>query len=191
MKTVNTKLRCDCGFFQAVLHDVNPKSGTHLRCHCADCRAGFRVLRPGAQTRGIHLYQTDPDKVEIIAGPEYFECMQLSPNGIFRWYASCCNTPMFNTLKSAKIPFASVFTETAEDPSVFGPIVTEAHIKKSDGKTVHKGMGKMVFRMLSRMISSKITGRWKETPFFLPPLYGPVFQPRLVDKNVKREAYKS
>ncbi len=192
MAKAETTLTCTCGAFKAILRDISPRHGTHLRCHCDDCRAAFRVLRPGVEPKGgIHLFQTDPDKIEITLGLEHFECFQLGPNGLFRWYAKCCNTPLFNTLRSAKMPFVGVMTETATDPAVFGPVIADAHMAGKDGKPKHKGMGKMVFRLISRMIGARVSGRWKNTPFFIAPLYVPAFKPHLIDKKEKRQAYKA
>ena len=191
MTTAETDLTCECGSFHATLREIDPKRGTHLRCHCADCRAAYRILRPNVEPRGgIHIYQTDPDKIDIIKGQEHFECLQLSPKGMLRWYASCCDTPLINTTRSAKMPFAGVLTATANDPHVFGAVIAEANIKGTDGKVQHKGMTRMVIRLFSRMISTRISGRWKETPFFSAPLFVPIFEPRLVAKKDKRDAYK-
>jgi hypothetical protein len=149
-------------------------------------------LRPGIEPKGgIHLFQTDPDKIEITHGHEHFECLQFSPNGLMRWYAKCCNTPLFNTLKNPKLAFVGVVTETADEPSVFGPVIADVNRMGPDGKAVHKGMGKMVFRLITRMISARISGRWKHTPFFIAPLYGPAFTPHIVSKKEKRQAYKA
>jgi len=59
----------------------------HLRAEAA--------LMPDA---GVALYQTRPDCVHIDDGAEHLACLRLSPKGLLRWYASCCDTPLANTL---------------------------------------------------------------------------------------------
>lgn len=191
MDGTDTKLTCDCGSFQASLKQVNPSQGTHLRCHCNDCRAFVRVLQPDAQLRnGLHLFQTDPDKIEIIKGVEFFECLTLSPKGMLRWYTSCCKTPMFNTPRSARVPMVSVVTETADEPSLFGPVLSDAFVKTSGGKTKTTGFPVLIYRFLKRAISSRISGRWKTTPFFIIPENIPFDKPYVITKAQKRAAYK-
>lgn len=191
MNGTDTTLSCDCGSFQASLSEVNPVRGTHLRCHCSDCRAFVRVLLPDAQLKnGLHLYQTDPDKIEVLKGVEHLECLTFSSKGLLRWYASCCKTPMFNTPRSAKVPLVAVVTDIAKDPHLFGPVVSDAFLKRSDGKVKTTGLPKVIYRFLSRSISSRITGRWKKTPFFIIPENIPFDKPYLVSKEAKRSAYK-
>jgi len=44
-----------------------------------------------------------PAQVSIHEGSEQIRCLRLSPKGLFRWYAGCCNTPLGNTL-GARLP---------------------------------------------------------------------------------------
>jgi hypothetical protein len=188
---IDTTLNCDCGSFQASLANVDHIKGTHLRCHCADCRAFVRVLLPDAVLKnGLHLFQTDPDKIEVTKGVEYLECLTLSPKGLLRWYASCCQTPMFNTPRSAKVPMVAILTDIAEDPSLFGPVVCDAFRKTTSGKSKTTGLPAVIVRFLKRAISSRLSGRWQETPFFIMPENIPLTKPYVVAKDKKRAAYK-
>lgn len=191
MVGTSTTLTCDCGGFEATLSEIDPNHGAHLRCHCADCRAFVRVLIPEAQPRnGLHLFQTDPDKIEILKGLDHLECLTLSPRGLLRWYASCCKTPMFNTPRSAKVPMVSVVTDNAKDPGLFGPVICDAFVKTSGGRVKTTGLAKLIARFLRRFISSRVSGRWQSTPFFLMPKNLPIDKPYVISKDQKREAYK-
>lgn len=187
----DTRLSCDCGEFQATLTDVNPRRGVHLRCHCADCRAFVRVLVPDAQLKnGLHLFQTDPDTIEVTKGGDYLECLTLSRTGMLRWYAACCKTPMFNTPRRAKVPMVSVLTECSDDPRLFGPVICDAFLKTSTGRVKTTALSTLIFRFATRVLSSRLSGRWKTTPFFSFPENVPIDKPNLMSKNEMRAAYK-
>ena len=54
---------------------------------------------------GTDIFQLSPARVSLTQGHEHLACMRLTPKGLRRWYASCCNTPIGNTLANAKPPF--------------------------------------------------------------------------------------
>ncbi|MFZ2237575.1 MAG: DUF6151 family protein, partial [Dokdonella sp.] len=41
-------------------------------------------------------------------GEDELACMSLSPNGMLRWYASCCSTPIGNTPRDRNMPYVGV-----------------------------------------------------------------------------------
>jgi hypothetical protein len=137
------------------------------------------------------LFQTDPDKIEVTQGIENLECLTLSPKGLLRWYAGCCNTPMFNTPRSAKVPLVAVVTDIAEDPRIFGSVIYDSFLKDSKGKLKSSGVSKVIYRFLKRALASRISGRWKKTPFFIIPENIPLDKPFVISKEQKRAAYKS
>jgi hypothetical protein len=65
--------------------------------------------------------------------------------------------------------------------------VGEVHIPAKDGKTRHKGIWKLAVGPLGRMISNRLTGRWKDTPFFDATTRQPVAAVTIVSKQ-EREA---
>lgn len=183
-------ITCSCGTFVAQLQDVRPRSGTHLRCHCRDCRAGLRVLDPTAQPRhGVHIFQTRPSSFKIVAGYEQLACLTLSPRGLLRWHTQCCNTPIANTLRKPGLPFVGVLTEHADPANAFGPVVCDAFRTMRDGTQKTTGSFTMVTRLAQRMIADRISGAWRETPFFDVETKQPVVEPRLVSPEEKRAAY--
>ncbi|MCF6443851.1 DUF6151 family protein [Nereida sp. MMG025] len=182
-------LTCTCGALCAKLLNVGPQHGTHIVCHCDDCRAANNHLGlddPGAE--GVDLYQTSPSNLKILKGGENLGVMKLRQAGILRWYAKCCNTPMYNTMKSPKLPFVGVVTSTMEDGADIGPVKTRGFVK-NNGKTTHPGMRHMMAGMISRMARERISGRWKDTPFFDASSMEPVVEPIVLDKAERDAAY--
>ncbi|RNF86483.1 hypothetical protein EER27_03490 [Lysobacter psychrotolerans] len=82
-------------------------------CYCKDCRAFARFLgQPDVldASGGTDIVPTAPATVRFTAGSEHVACMSLSPKGLLRWYASCCRTPLANTPRDAKQPYAGLVT---------------------------------------------------------------------------------
>lgn len=183
-------LTCSCGSLKAEVTELYPHDGVHAICHCEDCRASARALAPGTQLPdGADIYQTYPDTLGILEGHENLACLTLSPRGLLRWYASCCNTPMFNTPRSSKVSFVGILADNAADKSVFGPVRAHGFIKTKDGKTRHKGLATLVFRSLKRILIARLSGRWQTNPLFDTIANKPVAEPRLLSKKDKAAAY--
>jgi hypothetical protein len=45
----------------------------------------------------------------------HLRLMRLSEKGLLRWYAGCCDTPLFNTMATPKVPFVGVLTDRLDD----------------------------------------------------------------------------
>ncbi|AVO39880.1 hypothetical protein C6Y53_17785 [Pukyongiella litopenaei] len=160
-------LSCRCGGFHATLSADGLRAATHVTCQCADCRAAhLHFHQPDPAGEGVHVLQTTPDALTIISGADKLAVMRLSPKGLFRWYASCCNTPLFNTLASPKLPFAGIVADRFDDINALGPVVVRAHIPKQGGGYRHEHYARAGWGILSRMIAARLSGRWRHSPFF-------------------------
>ena len=117
---------CSCGELAGRLVDVDARDGTHIVCHCDDCRANLVALGhtdPGAE--GVELFQTTPDKIKIDQGGENLALLCLSPKGLMRWYAKCCSTPLFNTTSRRGMAFTGVAAGIIQNHEVeLGPIIS-------------------------------------------------------------------
>lgn len=75
-------------------------------CYCADCQAFAHFLNRNKildKLGGTNILQTIPKNVTFTEGTENLACMRLTPNGLLRWYAACCNTAIGNTSPNFKI----------------------------------------------------------------------------------------
>lgn len=158
---------CSCGGLQGNIESQAVKTGTHSVCYCADCRAGELYFdQPDPAPGPVDLFQTTPDALTITQGHENLGLMRLSPRGTMRWFAKCCNEPMFNTTPSRKLPFVGIKAETLKDPSRIGPVVGKTFMPRPGGKPTHKGMARLVWNIITRMGAAGLSGRWRNTPFF-------------------------
>jgi hypothetical protein len=113
-------LRCRCGTLRG--HVGLPAFGRAV-CYCKDCRAYACFLRREREVLddagGTQIVATLPQRVRFEPeGLDALACVSLSERGILRWYASCCNTPIGNTARNARIPYVSLVHDCLRsDPS--------------------------------------------------------------------------
>jgi hypothetical protein len=166
---------CRCGKIHGRLTDIDPDRGTHVRCHCDDCRrANAHFGIPGSRAEGVCIWQTTPDKVKIDEGAVHMRLMRLSSKGVLRWYAGCCDTPLFNTMATPKLPFVGVLTDRLDDTAPLGPIIAEGFVEGDDGTSRHVHGGRVIRRFISRTAGARLSGRWKDNPFFDIGTGGPI-----------------
>ena len=172
---------CRCGLVKGALTQITPSAGTHARCHCNDCRgAVMHFGEPDPRPNGVSYFQTTPDRVRFDSGAENLAVLSLRAGSLLRWYATCCGAPLFNTMGAPKFPFASLYVARARDTAPLGPVIADGFIDKGDGKQAHKGLAKMIWRMVRRTLAARLTGRWKHTPFFDVHTLKPVVRPTVL-----------
>ena len=103
---------CRCGAVKGVIERAGPREGDFVVCHCTDCQtfanrfdAGDRVM--GDQDAGTPLYQSRCARMRIESGRDRLRCIHLTEEATLRWYAGCCDTPLFNSYKNGKIPYVT------------------------------------------------------------------------------------
>jgi hypothetical protein len=165
--------QCGCGQVQARLSAAGVAAGSHIQCYCKDCQTsarhlGYRLPEHG----GTELIQTTPDAITFVSGADQLGLQRLSPNGLCRWYAKCCNTPMFNTLQRRTLPFAGIVVHPPEAEGVkaqMGPIWGHAFTSYAPSGTgapsEDKQMGRIGTKMILRLISAYLSGRAGRNPF--------------------------
>lgn len=160
-------------------------------CHCQDCRAAEMYLgQPDPVPSGVDLFQTTPDAIQLENSTKGMSVLRLGPKGPLRWYATCCKAPMFNTLSRAGIPFSTVLVARLSEPTRLGPIIARAFVPQPGGAPNHKGAGRMVWRMVSNMAAARLSGRWRQTPFFDLSTGSPTAPVHLLTKEERIGLYK-
>lgn len=164
---VDLPFACDCKKLRGTLLGVSPTNGTRAECYCHDCRATeLYAGQPDPGPGGVQLYQSVPDRVRFDEGFDQLAVFSLSDRGLLRWQARCCGAILFNTMRTAKVPFASFRTDRLQDDTPLGPIKARAFVRKPNGKRGHDGGLKFFWGFASRALSRRVTGLWKNTPFF-------------------------
>lgn len=165
--------QCGCGQVKASLSPAGVAAGSRIQCYCKDCQTSARHLGYDLPAHGgTELIQTTPDAISIISGAENLVIQRLSPKGLCRWYAKCCNTPMFNTLPRKTLPFAGIVVHPAESEATgqaMGPIWGHAFTASAPAgggaPKEDKHMMRIGAKVVVRMISAYLSGRAAQNPF--------------------------
>lgn len=191
-------IRCRCGALQGEV-DVTG-SAVRAVCYCRDCQAYARAL--GADdvsdsAGGTEVVATLPARVRITCGFDRLACLSLSPNGLLRWYASCCTTPIANTPRNPKVPYVGLMhTCLAGDDGSraksFGPV----NVRVNTGSARHpvRGTPMRTFGAVARLAASaayaRLSGSWRRNPFFLKGTATPVRDVRVLSRDDRARAYE-
>ncbi|SDZ52930.1 Uncharacterized conserved protein [Jannaschia faecimaris] len=156
---------CKCGKLRGEIRDVSPAACTKIVCHCKDCRSAYTHLGL-ADPEKVGILQTTQDRITITEGGENLRVFRHTPKGALRWFATCCNTPLFYTPLKARLVHVGVNADRLSNPEAGGKVLAEAFIPKPGGGQAHKGVGRMAARMVGRMVAKNISGEWRDSPLF-------------------------
>ncbi len=188
--TTDLAFSCQCGKLTGRITRDGARLATHAECFCHDCRAAQLYFgQPDPAPGPVEVFQIAPEEFVIETGHEHLAAMKLSPNGMLRWYAKCCNAPLATTPRGPKFPFAGVIAARIADNSALGPITTRGFIPQPNGKQKHEGLGPAIIGLVRRVAKSRLSGSWKKTPFFDPATGEPVVPPKLIDKSERDALY--
>jgi hypothetical protein len=185
-------LHCRCGTLRG---SVAGRSKTNrVVCYCSDCQA-FAHFLGGAgaildERGGSDIVQVLPKNIAFSQGTDALACMRLTPKGLLRWYASCCNTPIGNTLATAKLSFIGLL-HSCLTPSgttldaAFGPVVAWVNTKGARGSPKPRtvGQGRTIGWFLGTALPARFNGDYRRTPFFRIDTGAPVVMPRVLSES--------
>ena len=189
----NLPLKCRCGAVTGCATDVTPSSGNRVICCCCDCQA-FAVYLGRAEdvldeSGGTELFQMSQSQVTIQHGQDKLQSMRLSDKGLLRWYTSCCNTPVGNTI-NAKMPFVGVvhsFIDVPNRDEVLGPVKAVVQTQYAKGvphypKHSPKFPLGVTLGIVGQLLLWKLQGKQKPSVFFSDdgrPVSKPIMYPWL------------
>jgi len=177
--TVEVDKTCRCGAVHVKLAVPARSAGTRVSCYCRDCQTAARLAGDAADilspAGGTELWQTTPDRITLVSGAEKLEILRLSPKGLYRWTARCCDTPIFNTLARVQLPFVGVVLRRAEldgAAAVLGPSRARAFTRDArpgpDAPKRDRSFAAAGLRVLTRMAGAWVSGRARQSPLLGP-----------------------
>jgi hypothetical protein len=188
-------LQCSCGTIRG---SVEVRSANRAVCYCKDCQAFAHFLgRQGDvldERGGSDVVQVLPRDVTFTAGLQSLACMRLTPKGLLRWYAGCCNTPIGNTLHTPKFSFIGLVhscLDGAGEPleKAFGPVRAWVNTQgaKGEPKPATRGMAATGAWFLRTVLRARFNGDYRRTPFFRMDTGLPIVAPRVLspEEHVK------
>ena len=188
---MSLQLRCRCGKLQGEVE--TRRVAARAICYCKDCQAFARFLGDEKAlldpSGGTEVEATLPAGLRFTAGLEHLACMSLSPQGIYRWYASCCNTPVGNTPRNAAMPYVGLMRVClAATPDTLdrelGRVRMTANRGSAYGPTSATPVATMVgvAKIGGALVRSRLTGSWRDNPFF-DASGAPVRAPRVLTRE--------
>jgi hypothetical protein len=109
-------LRCFCGEVHGKVAGAAPGTVNRVICYCDDCQAAAHHLGHADLLDahgGTDIVQVAPASLTFHRGSERLVGLRLTPKGLYRWYASCCRTPLGNTLRPS-VPFVGIAAKVFE-----------------------------------------------------------------------------
>jgi hypothetical protein len=168
-------VQCWCGTFKAVL--LNPGAGNRVVCYCGDCQAFAHALGKADQVLdergGSDIVQVLPRNITVAEGKDVLACLRLTPRGLLRWYTSCCDTPIGNTLASSKLSFIGLLHACLSSSGrpldeTFGPVRAWVHTKGAlgDPKPREAGRAQAAGWFFRTILKARFNGDYRRTPLF-------------------------
>lgn len=166
-------VQCQCGSVRGHIHGKG--ASNRVVCYCSDCRAFARflgcpdgMLDAHGGTAIVHVAQP---RLHLSRGKEQLAALRLTPGGMIRWYARCCNSPIGNTLANPRLAFLGVI-EVALDPSKldadFGTRIVAVNTASATGATKPRahGLPGTMLRLLWILVGARVSARYRRSPLF-------------------------
>jgi hypothetical protein len=180
MTSSTIDLRCRCGEVEGLLEKATPDTVNRVVCYCDDCQAYAHYLGRADLLDphgGSDIVQVAPAALRFVRGADRIAGLRLTPRGLYRWYASCCKTPLGNTVGPG-IPFVGVFAQTVQSLDRVGPPIGGILGKFAIG-TAPPGTTRPNLRLLARAIRKilgwKLRGQTWPHPFFERTTRAPIY----------------
>jgi hypothetical protein len=168
-------LQCRCGTIKG--HVSRPELANRVVCYCGSCQAFAHFLGSPAdildREGGSDVIQVLPKNVTFTQGADSLACLRLTDRGLLRWYASCCKTPIGNTLDSSKLSFVGLLhscldTAGASIDNSFGGVRARVNTRGALGlpKAKPTGVGRIIWWFVTTVLKARVNGSYRQTPFF-------------------------
>ena len=190
------RLRCRCGTVTGYVS--NPAKAHRGVCYCRDCQAYAHALASDAgildAQGGTDVVATLQSNVTVAKGAGALACLSLSPKGLLRWYASCCNTPIANTTRNYRMSYAGLVHTCLHDASeslddTFGPVRMRVNTQSARApvKSTPFGTLSAVAGLSLALARARLDGSYRRTPFF-DRQGTPVALPRVLTRDERARA---
>ena len=179
---------CRCGAVKGVIEKAGPREGDFVVCHCTDCQtfanrfdAGDRVM--DEQDAGTPLYQSRCARMRIESGVDELRCIHLTEEATLRWYAGCCDTPLFNSYKNGKIPYVTTLVGNCDAEArtrLLGEPIGHLFVDDDPactGPVRRLSMNTLMRRFFVRMVKDIVSGDRRRSALFDPETLEPISTP--------------
>jgi hypothetical protein len=115
--------------------------------------------------------------------------MSLSPKGLLRWYASCCNTPIGNTPRNAGMAYVGLahncLSGGGSPDAAFGPVRMRSGAASARGEAPPAPRGSFftLAGFAGKLLRARLNGSYRRNPFFKGADLRPVVAPTVLSKE--------
>jgi hypothetical protein len=166
-------IQCKCGAIRGELEGTG--TCNRVICYCTDCRAFARFLGKAPDVLdkqgGTEIVQVAQWRLRFLQGEDHLAAIRLSDKGMVRWYASCCGTPIGNTMANPKISFIGLIHSCLDQARINEDFGTNLAIVNADTalgspKPKQRGLLGVVARFMWIVVTSRISGEYRKSPLF-------------------------
>jgi hypothetical protein len=191
-------LHCRCGEVHAKVSGVSPQTVNRIVCYCDDCQAFLHHLHRTDlldEHGGTDIVQVAPASLAFDRGTGHIVGVRLSPKGLYRWYASCCKTPVGNTVGPA-LPLVGIVAQAfpaEERDEILGKPIGGWLGKYALGNPPigsTKFNPRLMIRLIRMILGWRIRGRTWPHPFFVRETRTPRYPVSILSRD-QREALRS
>ena len=197
---MNHRLQCQCGALRG--HVGRLHLAIRGVCYCKDCRTYAQhlgQLRTSHDSAGgVEFVATQGMHVSFEGDAQQLACLSLSSNGLLRWYAKCCNTPIANTTRNWKFPYVGLLhTCLKAEPALYKQAFPKVQMRVNTGSAWQAPTGMKLGTTISllsfmpRVMASGINGAYRLTPFFLAPSGAPRVEVYALSKAERTRAHEA
>ena len=184
---------CRCGAVRGAIDKANPREGDFVVCHCTDCQSFANRFDAAGRLFGDHagtlLYQSRCARVRIERGRDKLRCLHLTEKPTLRWYAACCDTPLFNSFRNGKVPYVTTLVGNCaadERRRLLGEPI--GHLFVDDDPTCTEpvnrlSMNTLMRRFFVRMMKDIVSGDRRRSALFESQTLEPIVAPARARKE--------
>lgn len=177
---------CRCGTLRGEIESREVYA--RATCYCRDCQAFARALgrEDVLDTEGgTDIVAMLPAGVRFTDGTDRLACLSLSPKGLLRWYACCCDTPIANTPRDPKVAYVGISghcLQTDALDAAVGPSRIALNTKSARGQVSATPLRTLVgvMRIMCGVLLARLRGRHRDNPFFIADPRRPIVEPRVL-----------
>ena len=189
----HVELRCRCGEVGGIVSDLSRRTVNRVICYCDDFQAFAHQLGRADLLNakgGTDIVQVAPAALTFIRGQHRIVGLRLTPKGLYRWYASCCNTPVGNTL-GPSLPFVGLVAQALGTPRLddvvgvpTGSIFGKYAIGEAPAGSTRLNLS-LLLHVIGRVLGWRIAGRIWPHPFFARDTRAPFYTVTVLSQDCR------
>lgn len=182
---------CQCGVVKGEINHTDILYGNHFVCMCDDCQTYAHHLGKANEfldsNGGTDILPVHPAYLKFTSGIEKMRCLKLRENGLFRWYADCCKSPITNSMSGKFGYYGFLVNAITTKDKELGPVKARLMGKfgipplpEGTHQTVPPKFFGFILKSIFRMI---LKGLRTPNPLFDSKTFEPIVKPYILTND--------